>query len=116
MRIGQRFATKAHLALAAGQVVILDEVHAIPPVREMAAKIAQDAKRGFTGIWLDAETGLLVERMTRRGQDASDANAQIAIRQNSLQTGDIDWHQLDAGQDLVVLVAQINARLPQGDA
>ena len=104
---------KARLALVSGQAVILDAVHATPDERALAAQIAQDAGCDFTGIWLDAPTSLRVDRVDHRGADASDADAQIAQRQDSLQTGEIDWHRVDAGQDLATLVAQVNAYLPK---
>ena len=115
-KVYQIMRAKARLALAAGQAVVLDAVHATPDERAMAAQIAQDAGCAFTGIWLDAPTALRVARVDHRGKDASDADARVARSQDGLKTGEIDWHRLDAGQDLATLVAQIAAHLPQRDS
>lgn len=103
--IYQIMRSKSQLALTAGQAVVLDAVHATPEERELAAAIATDVGCPFTGIWLDADTALRVERVEHRGPDASDADAEVAARQTSLETGQIDWHRLDAGRDLPILVA-----------
>ena len=114
--IYQIMRAKARLALAAGQAVILDAVHATAQERQLAEEIAKDAGCAFTGIWLDADTALRVARVGDRGQDASDADAQVARQQDALQIGDIGWHRCDAGQTLSNLVTQITATLPQRDA
>jgi predicted kinase len=114
-KIYQIMRSKAQLALAAGQAVILDAVHTTPGERELAQAIATDAGCAFTGIWLDADAALRVARVDHRGQDASDADAQVAMDQENLNIGDMTWQKRDAGQALPDLVAQINARLPQGD-
>jgi predicted kinase len=115
-KIYQIMRSKAHLALAAGQAVILDAVHATPDERALAEAIATDIGCAFTGVWLDADTDLRVTRVDHRGQDASDADAQVAAQQDDLQIGDIGWHRLDAAQTLSDLVAQIRAQLPRRDA
>jgi aminoglycoside phosphotransferase family enzyme/predicted kinase len=103
--------SKARLALAAGQAVVLDAVHATPDERAMAEGVAADVGCAFAGIWLDADTALRVERVGHRGQDASDADAQVALQQDILQLGDMTWRQVDAGQTVSDLVAQICADL-----
>lgn len=115
-KIYQIMRSKARLALAAGHAVILDAVHATPDEREMAEAIATDAGCAFTGIWLDADTALRVARVGKRGQDASDADTDVGLRQDNLQVGDMKWHRLDAGQDLPNLVSQVCAGPLQSDA
>ena len=112
-KIYQIMRSKARLALTAGQAVILDAVHATPDERRLAEAIATDAGCAFTGVWLDADTALRVTRVGHRGQDASDADAQVAVQQGDLRIGDIGWHRLDAAQTLSDLVAQINALGPR---
>lgn len=114
-KVYQIMRSKAGLALAAGQAVILDAVHSTPDERDMAKAIATDAGCAFTGIWLDADTALRVARVDHRGQDASDADAKVAMQQDDLQIGDMAWQRLDAGQALADLVTQICVHLPQGD-
>jgi aminoglycoside phosphotransferase family enzyme/predicted kinase len=98
---------KAQLSLAAGQTVIMDAVHATPIERAMAAQIAHDTGCAFQGIWLDADTSLRVQRVTHRGPDASDADAQVALGQDTLPIGDISWQRLDAAQSPTALAAKI---------
>jgi aminoglycoside phosphotransferase family enzyme/predicted kinase len=113
-KIYQIMRSKAQLALAAGQAVILDAVHATPEERELVQAIATDAGCAFTGIWLDADAALRVARVDQRRQDASDADAQVAMDQENLNMGDMTWLKYEAGQALSDLVAQICASLPQG--
>ena len=103
--------TKAQLALAAGQAVVLDAVHATHDERKMAEAVAADVGCAFTGIWLDADTALRVERVGHRGQDASDADVLVAEKQDDMQLGEMTWRQVDAGQTVSDLVAQICAGL-----
>lgn len=104
--------SKAKLALAAGQAVILDAVHATAHERRLAEEIAKDSGCRFVGIWLDVDTALRVARVGGRVQDASDADAQVAEQQDDLPIGDIGWHRLDAAQTLSDLMAQISEHLP----
>lgn len=104
--------SKAKLALAAGQAVILDAVHATADERRLSEEIAKDSGCRFAGIWLDACTALRVARVGGRVQDVSDADAQVAVQQNDLPIGDIGWHRLDAAQTLSDLMAQISEHLP----
>lgn len=114
-KIYQIMRSKARLALVAGQAVILDAVHATADEREMAEKTATDAGCAFFGIWLNADTALRVARVGHRGQDASDADAELALRQDALSIGEMKWHQFDAGQELSDLASQICAVLSQGN-
>lgn len=115
-KIYQIMRTKAQMALRAGHAVILDAVHATVEERQLAEEIAKDAGCAFHGIWLDANTDVRVARLGERGQDASDADADVALRQDDLQIGDIGWRRFDAGQARSDVVAQISAYLPQRDA
>lgn len=102
---------KARRALDAGHSVILDAVHATVAEREMAEQVAIDAGCAFQGIWLDAETALRLARVESRGQDASDADGQVALKQAKMKTGRIDWLQIDADLALPRLVEQLQDRL-----
>lgn len=115
-RVYHAMRSKARLALQAGQAVILDAVHATPEERELAENVAKQAGCRFTGIWLDVDTAQRVARVEQRGPDASDADVQVALRQNDLKIGEVTWHRLDAGQELAGSVAGIIAVLPQSNS
>lgn len=87
---------KAGLALAAGQAVVVDAVHARPEERAAVAILA--ARRGvpFRGLWLEAPAGVLEQRVTERRADASDANAAVVRVQLGYELGPIDWVRIDA--------------------
>lgn len=105
--------SKALLSLAAGHTVIMDAVHARPQERDLAADIAREAGCAFHGFWLDADTATRVERVDHREPDASDADTQVALSQENLRTGEINWHRLDAEHAPEVLVASVLERLQQ---
>jgi aminoglycoside phosphotransferase family enzyme/predicted kinase len=90
---------KASLALKAGYSVILDAVHGQLPERNVAEGIALQAGVAFTGIWLDAPISVMIERVTRRTNDVSDADAAVVQAQSGYDLGMISWHRLEANVD-----------------
>ena len=59
---------QAGIILGAGQAVLLDAVFAAPQEREAAEAVAADAGAPFCGLWLQASTATLQERVeARRG-------------------------------------------------
>jgi predicted kinase len=111
--IYQIMRAKARLALVAGHSVILDAVHATPDERNMAAQIASDVDCPFHGVWLGVDTSLRVSRVQNRGPDASDADAKVAMAQDDLKTGEIDWFWVDAGAPLDDLAGLILQQCPR---
>jgi uncharacterized protein len=87
---------KAGIALAAGYSVIADAVHARREEREAIEATARDAGARFDGLWLEVPLTLRIERVERRADDASDATAEVARRQATLETGDLSWARIDA--------------------
>lgn len=86
----------ARAALKAGQAVIADAVFARHDERVAIRTIAQEAHVPFIGLWLEAPSGTLEARLSRRTGDASDADVGVLKKQQTFDLGNIDWHRLDA--------------------
>jgi len=86
----------AGFLLEAGWPVVADAVFALPDERRTIKAIAEDRSVPFDGLWLDAPVGALIERVSARRRDASDADAEVVRRQTAYETGAIDWHRIDA--------------------
>lgn len=86
---------EAGTVLAAGHSVIADAVFAAPAQRAAIARVAEDAGVPFQGFWLEAQPAVMMERVTNRRGNVSDANAAIVRMQLSYELGDIDWRRLD---------------------
>jgi hypothetical protein len=82
--------------LAAGSCAIVDAVHGRPAEREAIAQVARNAGVPFCGLWLAAPVDLRVARVETRRGDASDADATVVRRQETIDVGRIDWPTLDA--------------------
>ncbi len=104
--IYSRMEAKTERALRAGHAVLLDAVHGSPEERDMPEQLARRLNCPFSGIWLEAETETRVARVTDRRGDASDADARVAARQSSEQTGPISWTRLSSAGDLAPLVTK----------
>jgi aminoglycoside phosphotransferase family enzyme/predicted kinase len=91
---------KAAIALQAGYCAIIDAVALDPAERESFAAVAQTAGVAFTGIWLEAPSKTMAERIDARRGDASDASTAILDRQLAIDPGPLDWVCIDAGGGL----------------
>ena len=89
---------KAASVLATGYAVIVDAVHSTLEERAAVERVAQEQGVPFLGLWLDAPSAVLKDRVTMRKDDASDATADVVARQLTYDLGDITWHRLDASQ------------------
>ncbi len=96
-RIYEILGEKARAALEAGQSVILDAVFSKADERRAAMRIAREARVPFTGLWLSAPAEQMIARVRARSGDVSDADAAVVRRQLDYETGEIDWHIIDAG-------------------
>lgn len=103
--------TQAEIALRAGHSVIVDAVHKTPEEREMIAAVARDAGVPFTGLWLTGPVEMLIDRISHRSDDASDATGAIVMLQADQPSGPIDWTTLDATRPLDVLLADALRRV-----
>lgn len=91
-----RLREKASVALAAGQGVVIDAAHLKEDERLAAADLASRAEAHFTGLWLEAPTEVLLERVAKRKGDASDATPSVVAIQAKAKIGALDWVRLDA--------------------
>jgi predicted kinase len=103
-RVYARVAAQAGLVVRGGHSVIADAVYARAADRQAIERVAAEASVPFIGVWLDAPDQTLFERTSRRGQDASDADAAVVRMQRAQDTGPIGWQRLDTGglADLVL--------------
>ncbi|MEP9368464.1 AAA family ATPase [Xanthobacter sp. VNH20] len=92
----ERVRARAALALAAGQAVIADAVHARPQERDAIEAVAREAGLDFLGLWLDAPVSTLIARVEQRRGDASDATADVVLRQADYDLGEISWRRIAA--------------------
>jgi predicted kinase len=111
---------KAGIALAAGQSVVVDAVHARPAEREGIEATAAAAKALFLGIWLEAPVETLVERVKQRVDDASDATEQVVRQQVRCDLGRISWVCLNTAGNAdqrkaeALRILQATTELPRG--
>jgi aminoglycoside phosphotransferase family enzyme/predicted kinase len=96
--IYQRLAEGAGKILAGNYSVVVDGVFAAPEERAQIAAVAREAGVPFIGIWLEASRDTLLQRVTKRVDDASDADAAVVAHQATYDLGDLGgWHRIDAG-------------------
>lgn len=75
-----------------------DAVFLDPAHRQTIERAAGDAGAPFVGLWLDAPETCLVDRVSRRRGDASDADLSVVRRQLGQSTGEIRWPRLDTNR------------------
>jgi predicted kinase len=111
----ERLMAEAAGALEAGCPVVLDAVFAEPRDRASAEALARDQGVPFTGIWLEAPTALLEQRIRARRGDASDATIAVLREQARRGAGEVRWLKLDASRDAEACHAAAleMTRLPQ---
>jgi uncharacterized protein len=88
---------KAATALAAGYSAVIDAVALRPEERSSFAEVAQAAGVPFTGLWLEAPSAKMAERIRARRHDASDASVEVLAEQLRHDPGPMDWLRIDAG-------------------
>jgi hypothetical protein len=110
-KIYERLRYMAAIALAAGQSVVIDAAHLKAAERLAEADLASRRQAQFTGLWLEAPTDVLFERVARRKDDASDATQAVVAAQAQEKIGAMDWERLDASASRDSLIDQALASI-----
>ena len=110
-KVYARLRHKAALALKAGHSVIADAMHGRQAERRAIEALAADSGVPFHGLWLEVPVPVLIERVTRRSGDASDATADVVRRFAETGTEPVTWRRLPAGNELDDLIESARAGL-----
>jgi aminoglycoside phosphotransferase family enzyme/predicted kinase len=105
-------ADKARRALAAGHSAVLDAVFARPDERLIAEASAAVLGSAFHGLFLEAPLATRLARVGSRSRDASDADAAVALAQESHDLGPLAWTRIDAADSLDDTLRQARSQLP----
>jgi hypothetical protein len=97
---------KAQRVILAGHSAIVDAVFASVDERRAIRAIADDCGVEFAGLFLEVDLKTRLDRVTARVNDASDADAAIAERQQEIEIGPLDWQRIDAAHDKNDTLAQ----------
>ena len=111
-RVFATLADKARRALAAGQSAIVDAVLSRPHERALMEQSAAALGVPCFGLFLHAELATRVARVRMRARDASDADAEVARRQESYDLGTLEWRRIDASGTPDETLARARAALP----
>ena len=88
----------AAIALKQGIPVLLDATHTHPESRRAAVDLAKSLDIPFQGIWATAPKDVLIQRVSARTNDASDADAAVVRLQFKQDWGSIDWEEVDTSK------------------
>jgi uncharacterized protein len=89
---------KAARVARAGHAVIVDAVFARAQERAALETAVAAAGVEFHGLFLVADLATRVQRVSARTGDASDADAEVARKQEEFVTGPITWSRVDAAR------------------
>jgi aminoglycoside phosphotransferase family enzyme/predicted kinase len=106
----QMFDEAARVA-AAGWPVVVDAVFDRPQSRAEVEGRAKAQGVPFAGFWLDVGLAARLGRVGERRGDASDATADVLLRQAQGDPGEILWRKIAAARTLEAIVAEIDAAL-----
>jgi predicted kinase len=87
---------KAARVARAGHAAIVDAVFAREEERAALETAAAAAGVEFHGLFLVADLATRVQRVSARTGDASDADAEVARKQEEFVTGPVTWSRVDA--------------------
>ncbi|EEB82808.1 bifunctional aminoglycoside phosphotransferase/ATP-binding protein [Roseobacter sp. GAI101] len=105
--IYDRIFKRAGDILKTGHSVLIDATFLNPADRQSASAVALDAGVPLHRFWLDAPLDILVNRVTARHGDASDADAKVVRIQHANAVLPSDWQRVSAAGSVADTVAQI---------
>jgi len=88
---------RAQAVLAQGFSVVLDAAFLKESERALLPPLATATGVPYSGVFLFAETSVRLARIAARHNDASDASRDVALFQDGIDCGRIDWTAVDAG-------------------
>jgi aminoglycoside phosphotransferase family enzyme/predicted kinase len=95
-RVYHTMAERAAIVLRQGISVVLDAAYLREDEREGLPALAAASGAAFHGLFLDADINERLKRIATRRLDASDANRDVAMMQESYDIGKLDWAKVDA--------------------
>jgi predicted kinase len=106
--------SEAAAIVAAGHAVVAEAVFDREEDRARIADCGRRAGVSFTGIWLDAPTDVLLERVDARRNDVSDATTAIVRLQAMCQREPISWIEITALGEPSEIAARVMRAIARG--
>ena len=95
-RVYGMLVSAAQRVLAQGCSVVLDAAYLQESERTDIAQFAAACGIRFAGLFLTADLATRLLRIKQRSGDASDATADVAMKQETFAIGAVNWHIVDA--------------------
>ena len=95
-RVYDLLSKTAERVLAQGCSVVLDAAFLAEAQRAAVPDLARQHGGRFVGLFLTADLATRLSRIERREHDASDATREVALRQEDIGLGVVNWHMVDA--------------------
>lgn len=109
--IYDRIIQRARDILKTGHSVLIDATFLDADDRQKATEVAMSTGIALHRFWLDAPSNILIDRVTARRGDASDADTEVVRAQYTNAVLPIDWKIISAAGSIADTVAQVKAAL-----
>jgi uncharacterized protein len=106
-RVYGRLCELAATALRAGRSVIVDATFLKEGERNEIERMAARIGVPFQGLWLEAPSDTLRQRVRDRRNDVSDATVEVVDTQAAQDAGTITWKRIDASGPVNVTVSRV---------